>query len=157
MDAAIIDRWNNVIKKSDTCYVLGDVTLGGIDVFRPFIDALNGNIRIVPGGHDYRWLEKWKDTDRVKVLPPLYTLEVPMGGERPQVIVLSHWPMLTWDRSHYNSWQIFGHEHGTLSGKGKQIDVGVDVHNFYPVSLDQVATIMATRPDNFNLVKKEIA
>lgn len=69
--------------------------------------------------------------------------------------------MLVWPRSHYNSWQLFGHSHGGLSHTnsdnlihGKQMDVGVDTNNFYPYSFEQIQKIMEKRPDNFNLVRK---
>jgi calcineurin-like phosphoesterase family protein len=62
--------------------------------------------------------------------------------------------MRVWPRSHYNSWQLYGHSHGRLEPVGKQWDVGVDNNNFYPVSFDQLVEIMKNRPDNFNLVKK---
>jgi len=62
--------------------------------------------------------------------------------------------MLVWDKSHFNSWQLFGHSHGMLSlaGLGKQFDVGVDNNDFYPVSFDQLLGIMKERPDNSNYI-----
>jgi calcineurin-like phosphoesterase family protein len=60
--------------------------------------------------------------------------------------------MKVWAKSHYNSWQLFGHSHGKLEGVGKQMDIGVDTHNFYPYSLDEIRTIMKTKPDNSNLL-----
>jgi len=58
--------------------------------------------------------------------------------------------MRVWSRSHYNSWQLFGHSHGTLEPIGKQLDIGVDCHDFNPLSFDQVFKIMKSRPDNPN-------
>ena len=62
--------------------------------------------------------------------------------------------MKTWAKSHYNSWQLFGHSHGELKGVGKQMDIGVDTHNFYPYSFNEIKRIMSKKEDNFNLVKK---
>ena len=69
-------------------------------------------------------------------------------------IVVCHYAMRTWARSHYNSWQLFGHSHGQLEGMGKQMDIGVDTHNFYPYSFDQIKKVMDKKEDNFNLVEK---
>jgi calcineurin-like phosphoesterase family protein len=144
---------------SDIVYHLGDVTLGGITTMHEYIDKLRGNIRIVPGGHDYRWLADWKDTDRVKVLPPLVSLEFPElspDGVHPQVIVLCHYALRVWDRSHYGAWMLYGHSHGQLPVWGHSIDVGVDSWSFAPVSLGEIVAKMKTLPDNVDLVKHEI-
>jgi calcineurin-like phosphoesterase family protein len=58
--------------------------------------------------------------------------------------------MAAWPRSHYNSWQLFGHSHGKRWTQGKQHDVGVDNNNYYPVSFDRIVEIMKERPDNPN-------
>ena len=71
-----------------------------------------------------------------------------------QAIVLCHYCMRVWPKSHYGSWQLFGHSHGGLPGVGKQMDVGVDTNSYYPYSLGEIKEIMKDKPDNFNLVKK---
>ena len=57
-----------------------------------------------------------------------------------QHIVLCHYAMLVWNKSHHGSWMLHGHSHGTLKYPfaAKILDVGVDSHNFYPISLDFV-------------------
>jgi calcineurin-like phosphoesterase family protein len=60
--------------------------------------------------------------------------------------------MRTWHRSHYNSWQLYGHSHGTLEPIGKQWDIGIDNNNYYPLSFEDIEMIMNRRPDNPNLV-----
>ena len=153
MDQAMIDRWNAVVGPEDVVYHLGDFTL--TDSLSPWVHALQfGQLKIVPGGHDYRWLhhvEFLKLEPRVLVLPPLVTLELPSDEKYPKVVVLCHYPMLSWDRSHYGSLHLHGHSHGTipddLSGdtqlppgrkKGRRIDVGVDNWAFEPVPLDEL-------------------
>ena len=63
--------------------------------------------------------------------------------------------MRVWARSHYNSWQVYGHSHGNLPSVGKQWDVGVDNNDYHPVSENQLRTIMEKQPDNFNLIKRK--
>ena len=61
--------------------------------------------------------------------------------------------MWSWAKSHYGSWQLFGHHHGSLNNDHRsldrinltnrlQIDVGVDCWNFFPVSFEQIKEIM---------------
>jgi calcineurin-like phosphoesterase family protein len=150
MDRAMVERWNAVVRPDDTVYHLGDFTLGGwYDITRPLLDELNGHIKIVPGGHDWRWLP---DADgRLEVLPPLMTLEFDVGEKYPLVVVLCHYPMLSWDRSHYGSIHLHGHSHGTIPDsrssdvkmppgqrRGFRLDVGVDCHHFSPVNLAEI-------------------
>jgi calcineurin-like phosphoesterase family protein len=70
------------------------------------------------------------------------------------MIIGSQYAMRVWPRSHYNSWQLFGHSHGKLEPKGKQHDIGVDNNKYSPVSFPEIRNIMASQPDNFNLVSQ---
>jgi calcineurin-like phosphoesterase family protein len=144
MDTVLFQRWNEKIKHDDTVYHLGDFTLQGMDKFRMYIGRLNGSINIVPGGHDFRWLDnarKETSGSHISILEPLVTLELPdysPDGKHPLVIVLCHYAMRVWDRSHYGSLHLYGHSHGNLPGIENSMDVGVDTNNFYPYSVDDV-------------------
>jgi calcineurin-like phosphoesterase family protein len=70
--------------------------------------------------------------------------EAPRGQ---QSIVLFHYAMRVWNTSHHGSWSLYGHSHGTLSEDltSRSIDVGVDVHNLFPISYEEVKAIMAKK------------
>jgi calcineurin-like phosphoesterase family protein len=68
-------------------------------------------------------------------------------------VVVCHFAMRVWPRSHFNSWQLYGHSHGKLPPIGKQWDIGVDNNDFYPVSFNKICEIIADRPDNPNFAK----
>lgn len=163
MNQAMISNWNGRVDADDTVYVLGDFTLGGGALAELYFSKLYGKILVVPGGHDYRWVEwaphqdyRSKNGHKIEILPPLHTLAIPRPNqEYPLVIALCHYPMLSWDRSHYGSLHLHGHTHNTLATgglsadvllppkskggrKGMRLDVGVDSHKFAPITLDQV-------------------
>ena len=69
-------------------------------------------------------------------------------------MTLCHFSMRVWPKSHYDSWNLYGHSHNCLPGEGKSMDVGVDAHGFAPVSFEEVKTIMEQRPHNFNWLEK---
>jgi len=141
MNEILIKNWNERVKPGDTVYVPGDFAMGDPS---PYLDRLYGNIYLVPGDHDRT--NKWpKDY----VLPGIY-----QRVYRDQLLVLCHYPMLAWPRSHYGSWHIHGHNHsGNLPYcPGKIMNVGVDLNNFYPVSWPEVVTYMSSRPPNWNSV-----
>lgn len=145
MNLAMVEKWNSVISENDTVYHLGDFTLGDMRHFTRWASKLNGNIRILPGSHDHLWLKGFEPSERIQVIAPLVSVEFPeiMNGQYPQVIVLCHYSMQTWDRSHYGAWHLFGHSHCNLAGIGLSFDVGVDCTDFVPLSLEQVASRMA--------------
>jgi calcineurin-like phosphoesterase family protein len=156
MDKALIANWNAVVGDKDTVYHLGDFTLCGINAFQEYANSLRGILKIIPGSHDWRWLDKFSRDDPynitrggypIEVLPPLVSLEFPeLGdGKHPKAVILCHYSMRTWDRSHHNSWHLYGHSHGTLPNYGFSLDVGVDCWDYAPISLEKVTQIMRSR------------
>ncbi len=139
MDNEIIKRHNEVVGINDIVYHLGDFTLKGKEEAQNYIRRLNGNHIFLKGSHDY-WLED--DCPAI--------IELKLEGN---VVVMCHYAMRIWVKSHFNSWQLFGHSHGKLKGVGKQMDVGVDTNNFYPYSFEQISEIMSKKEDNFNFLK----
>ncbi|HOO76758.1 MAG TPA: metallophosphoesterase [bacterium] len=139
MDRELIERHNAAVGAGDTVVHAGDFTLQSPEEARGYIARLNGRHIFIRGSHDY-WLgpdahELWEET---------------VEG---RYIVVCHYAMRVWPRSHYNSWQLYGHSHGRLEPVGKQWDVGVDANGFAPVSLERLDDIMAARPDNPGLVR----
>lgn len=145
MNVAMVEKWNSVVSPKDVVYHLGDFTLGDIRHFSKWANQLNGTIKILPGSHDHLWLKDFKSSEKFQVIAPLVSIEVPeiMNGKYPQVLVMCHYSMQVWDRSHYGSWHLFGHSHGNLEGIGLSFDVGVDCTEFVPLSVEQVASKMA--------------
>lgn len=133
MDATMIANWNAVVHKGDTVYHLGDFALRHPI---PYLEALNGKVVFVKGSHD-SWM---RDEPYLRELE-LDIEEYP--GEHRKLIVMCHYSMRSWNKSHYGSWHLFGHHHGNLPGLGFSMDVGVDAHNFRPISLNEVKHHMA--------------
>ncbi len=138
MDRELIRRHNEIVGENDTVVHAGDFAYRNARSPQSYLDELAGHHIFVRGSHD-RWLaETVRDILELKI--------------EDQFLVVCHYALRTWPRSHYNSWQLYGHSHGTLAPEGKQWDVGVDNNDFYPVSFDRVREIMAGRPDNKGLV-----
>jgi calcineurin-like phosphoesterase family protein len=138
MGQELIRRHNEVVGADDTVIHAGDFTLLKKTEAEKYLRQLRGRHCFLKGSHD-GWLGK--------ATPAM--LELTIEG---QFIVVCHYAMRVWPRSHYNSWQLYGHSHGKLAPVGKQWDIGVDNNDFYPVSFEQLRAIMLTRPDNPNLV-----
>lgn len=140
MNEEIIHRHNSKVQKNDIVVHAGDFSLLSEKDTYVILRRLNGNHVFLQGDHD-KWLKN--------SVTQIWTKKI--DGIQ---LVVCHYCMRTWPLSHYNSWQLFAHNHGTLEPIGKQWDIGVDNNNFYPLSFDDIKNIMKDRPDNFNLVSK---
>ena len=157
MNETIIANWNSVVRPQDHVYVIGDFIFGGgkkqTERLVDIVKALNGYIFLVKGSHDkldsYNPSLLGKHASRFHIFKDsIITISI-----KNQDIVLCHYAMRVWPKSHYGAWHLFGHSHGRLKGCGKSFDVGVDCWGFKPLSFFEVRRIMAELPDNFDLVK----
>lgn len=136
MNTRIIDNWNESIKRGDIIYHLGDFAYfrRGDDTADKKLNylfrMLNGRIHLVPGNHDHMVLKPGFTCD---IECPLKTIKY--DGN---IIVLCHYAMRSWDRSHHSSWHLHGHSHGYLPPWGRSFDVGVDTNNYSPYSYEEV-------------------
>jgi len=129
MNDDLIYKHNEVVTKEDIVIHCGDFTLNKKQYADSIIKRLNGNHIFLRGSHD-RWLngvpdihERWE-----KNIDGTY-------------IVCDHYAGRVWPRSHYGSFQCYGHSHANLPPEGLQYDIGVDNNNFYPVSMDKILKI----------------
>lgn len=144
MHEKMISNHNSVVNKKDIVVHGGDFSFGNKEETWKIINQLNGTHFFIQGDHDY-WMG----------MKPQYDFLWKKAIETIPIMV-SHYMMKSWWRSHYNSWNLHGHHHGSMKNltEGKQYDIGVDNNNYYPVSFVQLKEIMKEKPDNFNLVKK---
>lgn len=137
MNESLIYNWNKVVKKNDIVYHLGDFCLGKIDEFDSYFNQLKGKIILIEGNHDRN---ANKNKHRFHEYHTGY-IEVNVDG---WPIVLSHYAMKVWNNSHNGAFHLYGHSHGTLPDdiQSMSFDVGVDCHNFTPISIKQIEKIM---------------
>ncbi len=147
MNEVMIKNWNSKIKQGDNVYHLGDFALTKKkEVLSDIIDQLNGNIFLISGNHEgaakslpnkFQWI---KDYYELKVKD-----EDAAGGV--QRIILFHYAMRVWRHDYRGSWQLYGHSHGNLPDKEDRLafDVGVDSHDFMPLSYEEVKVIMGEK------------
>lgn len=142
MNEGLIANHNSIVSKNDVTIHAGDFCWLNKkeDVYKQYLNRLNGNHVLLIGSHDH-----WQPSSAH------YIWRKRIEGN---LIIVGHYAMRVWECSHYNSWHLFGHSHGRLEGFGKSFDIGVDCHNYYPWSWDEIVKEMQYRPDNFNLIKR---
>ncbi len=143
MDEVLIERWNSKVGPDDEVYHLGDMGLCSQGKLRKILERLNGKIYLIKGNHEssamachsrFEWIKEYyelliKDEDFER-------------GE--QLIVLFHYAMRVWNVSHHGSYHLYGHSHNTLPDlpESRSFDIGVDSHDYYPLSWAEVKAIM---------------
>jgi len=148
MTETLIKNINDNVKYDDVLYHLGDVAFGGIDKLFKFRDRLNvRKIHLIYGNHDHHIINNRQYDGRYAqdlFTSCQYYLEKKIMGQR---IIMCHYAMRVWNKSHHGSWMFYGHSHGTLpEPKCKSTDVGVDTHpEFRPYSFDEVKARMDSR------------
>jgi len=157
MNKKIIDNFNSVVYEGDTLYILGDFTFTdkGVPELYTAFDCFQ-TIIFLKGNHDKSALKK---------LPNYYMNSCPVAenqilerkfmvdGEQ-QTIVMCHYAMRSWNKSHCGSWHLYGHSHGMLPPHGLSFDVGVDTNDYYPYSLEDVTNKMKTLSREFVIKEK---
>lgn len=150
MEQSLISNWNDTITEQDTIYILGDFSFSGLAKTLSVLERLNGRKHWITGNHDKALMKKEAMQEHFESIGPYkeIKLQLPDGN---QDVVMSHYPMLTWNKAHYGSWMLHGHSHGTLkhpySGM-RLLDVGVDTNDLRPYSVQQIAEYMQGRKYN---------
>lgn len=147
MNEGLIKNWNAVVKQTDTVWHLGDVTFTNYPDFRKILKRLNGFKNIILGNHDKTIMNNWNDLIDSKAIQSIqYYKELKAEG---QFIVLLHYGLRVWNKSHHNSWHLYGHSHGSLPPHGKSVDMGVDckeiTSEYRPISFNEVKKYMDKR------------
>jgi calcineurin-like phosphoesterase family protein len=161
MECEIIARHNALVGADDDVYDLGDFAFRctaehAADCMR----KLNGRRVVLWGNHNkplrqaYRkgLLDDLVGCGKVTFVgdpdPQFQTgLRINIEG-RP--IILSHYAQRTWQGAFRGAWHLYGHSHGNLSSFRMSFDVGVDAHDFCPISCGDVKEQMSVITEEFS-------
>ena len=139
MNETIIANWNHLVQPNDMVYHLGDFAFYKKGDYRKILERLNGKITLIIGNHDKGPILK---DPRFLSVSPLLHITV---DNYP--VVLCHYAMRTWHKSHWGSYQFYGHSHGNLREDPYLLstDVGIDSRGYSPVSWEQLKQEMEAK------------
>jgi calcineurin-like phosphoesterase family protein len=162
MNRTIVEKFNEVARPQDILWILGDLAWNGKRSAAEFLNGLNcKNINFIWGNHD-----DWDIADLIprrlatpecgieQLVQPIYDQAlIIVDGQK---IHLSHYPNDSWEDSHKDghrgAWHFYGHVHGNRNLRhvdnpawAFSLDVGVDSHNFYPWTLEQIRKLFEKR------------
>jgi calcineurin-like phosphoesterase family protein len=156
MDAGLIERWNSVVGPDDTVWVLGDVALSPKAIGR--VADLNGTKFLVAGNHDACWeahrghrrmADVYRDAGFAEVYATGIVDQHVIAGQQ---VRLAHLPYQGdhkaedryADRRPIDDGRplVCGHVHTLWRTDGRQLNVGVDVWDYTPVSAEVVGELI---------------
>ncbi len=142
MNETMIQNWNSLVKAGDQIYHLGDFALCKADEATKIVRRLSGQKFMVWGNHD-----KYTRKDSAFVGHWAWNRDLTEIKINDLRVVLCHFAMKTWNKSHYGAYQLHGHSHGSLKDDpgSLQLDVGVDCWDYRPVNLDEIVNRMAAK------------
>lgn len=140
MNEVILEEYNKTVKPGDNFYFLGDFCF---DTRRTeeFLKQMNGNLFFIRGNHDkhdtIKLYQKYGIYLGEQKMIKIKDAESPRGN---QEIVLNHYRMDVWDKSHHGAWHLFGHSHGSLPDRldSRCFDVGCMIWDYIPLSYEEV-------------------
>lgn len=129
MDKEIIHRINEKVAPEDELYIIGDFTLYGSSAsekVKQYLNKINGHKILILGNHDQ--------------LKPFTYIDVGFESVHTSLevedYVLVHDPAIA-NVDLSKKWLV-GHVHNLFKKIGNVLNVGVDVWDFYPVSLNEI-------------------
>jgi calcineurin-like phosphoesterase family protein len=130
-------NWNSKVSKNDIVWHVGDFCFIKDRKKRlELINSLNGTINILIGDHGDEKLFEFPEEIKGKLYNKSYLLNINVYNKP---ITICHWPMRSWAKSHYGSYNLHGHTHNNETKMYKnQLNVGVDCCDFFPISFDEV-------------------
>lgn len=139
MNETMIQRWNEVVGDDDTIYHLGDFAFFKTDEeYISLLEKLNGKKVLIYGNHDKQIKKNKKIQAHFVRCTFLDEISIDVDNETYS-ITLCHFAMRVWNKSHRGAFHLYGHSHGTLPENDTySMDVGVDCHNFTPISFQYV-------------------
>lgn len=141
-DKAIIDNYNEVVVEEDNFYFLGDlsykINTNRVDYY---LSQLNGNKFFIKGNHCNSKIVKLYEKHGT-YLGQLAEITI-----EQQLIIICHYSMRVWNKSHRGSWHLYGHSHGSLEHlpNGKSFDVATNLWNYYPLEFAKIKEEMEKR------------
>jgi calcineurin-like phosphoesterase family protein len=131
MDAAMVARWNEVVGPDDEVWHLGDFAVRQSAArMNELLAVLAGTKHLIIGNNDgpaTTGLPQWASVQHYAELEA-----------DDAWLILCHYPLRSWNRMNRGALNLHGHSHGRLAPLPRQVDVGVDVWDFRPITLDQI-------------------
>lgn len=106
-DQVLADNWKTCVGKEDHIYVLGDVYFGNAKTAAQYYGELPGHKHLIIGNHDKKILKKDEFRKQWESIVGYSELKI----SKRSILVLSHYPILAFNRHYSGSYHFYGHVH----------------------------------------------
>lgn len=148
-DIALINNWNSVVSNKDLVFILGDFSFYNAKGTISILKQLNGDKVLIKGNHDGLFLND-KDFDKSLFKEITDYKEIQYNNQN---MCLMHYPINEFKHKNKdtNPWIMV---HGHLHSRHKLVprhsyNVGADVNNYIPVSINTVIEQALNRDKDF--------
>lgn len=144
MNRHLIAQWQALVQPEDDVWMLGDIFWCDAGKAMNIMDQLPGQKNLVLGNHDQVIRNHVPLQNKFDSIHDYKELKI--DGK---FVVLCHYPLARWNRGHYGSYMLHGHEHGSYLDGGRILDVGIDgelTQNCAPVAWNAIVAHMEQRP-----------
>jgi calcineurin-like phosphoesterase family protein len=154
MNSVLVDRINDTVGQDDILIHLGDWSFGGFENIKEFRDRIVcKNVHLVHGNHDHHIRREKGDIQQIFTSTQDY-LHLDVRKPNGKLIdkfslICMHYPIASWNGMNDGVIHLHGHVHlppNLRVNQGKAMDVGVDGNNLYPISLEEILSIMKNQP-----------
>lgn len=149
MDEYIYNMWDDMVKRGDHVYLLGDVFLGNQDGARKCIQRLKkkgANLHLIVGNHDRnipQFYTQFASIDYIKSVT--FKKSFFTFLDEDFMVCLCHYPMISWINKSKGAALVYGHVHSDYPFLDEETDdlmvnVGFDapLSNYKLISLEQL-------------------
>jgi len=151
MNELMIENINKNVNASDWLIHLGDWSFGGYDKIQEFREQINcNNIVLILGNHDHhiqRDVPKFRKM--FNHIAYYEELKITRKNDSNNMLVLCHYPIISWNQMHHGSFMLHGHQHlkgEKKFGQGKRMDIGLcGSEEFRPYHMEEIVDILSPR------------
>lgn len=108
-DAALIERWNNVVNIADHTYIMGDLSYGNVTKTIGYLEQLNGDKTLIVGNHDSKFLKNREFRSMFREIA--YYKEVDLNDGLK--LILCHYPIAAFNGQFRGAVHLYGHVHNS--------------------------------------------
>ena len=116
-DEILIKNWNSVVNNNDTTFILGDIGRCGTNKDNEYLCSVMSRLKskkiLVVGNHDEKGLQDYRVKQLFESVVDYFELMDNHIGIN-QKIVLSHYPIFSWNGCYKDTVLLYGHTHGNF-------------------------------------------
>jgi calcineurin-like phosphoesterase family protein len=156
MNTTILDNMFKVTKPGDQMYFAGDLVFTDNNILEQLLKLIKKHrihFHWITGNHDKKTPRHVKD--RVDSFVSVKDIKI-----NKQKITICHFPMISWNCSHYGAWQLFGHHHRKNHGGptpivGKQLNINCEFHDFKPWNFEEIKVEIDKLKKGWDYIEKD--